>query len=156
MSGKRAAPDSLTILVLNGPNLNLQGKREPEVYGHTTLADIETQLRALAAELRIALDFRQSNHEGVLIDWIQQSPERFQGILLNAGAYTHYSLALRDAVAAITIPVVEVHLSNPMAREEFRHVSVLARVVRGVIAGFGPLSYLLGLRVLVAILRQGS
>ena len=141
------------LLVLHGPNLNLLGRREPAIYGSTTLAEIDARLQPLAAELGVAVACRQSNHEGQLVDWIQQAGAEFRGIVLNAGAYTHYGLALRDAVAAAAIPVVEVHLSNPQAREPFRHVSVLAPVVRGAIAGFGPLSYELGLRALVALLH---
>lgn len=140
------------VLVLHGPNLNLQGRRETEVYGQATLAQIDAGLQALAAELGVALEIRQSNHEGALIDWLHEAPGTFAGVVLNAGAYTHYSLALRDAVAAIAVPVVEVHLSNPAAREPFRHASVLAPVVRGTISGFGPLSYQLGLRAIAGFL----
>lgn len=142
------------VLVLHGPNLNLQGRRETEVYGQATLAQIDAGLQALAAELGVALEIRQSNHEGALIDWLHEAPGTFAGVVLNAGAYTHYSLALRDAVAAIPVPVVEVHLSNPAAREPFRHASVLAPVVRGTISGFGPLSYHLGLRAVAEMMPR--
>ena len=129
----------LHILVLNGPNLNLLGTREPEIYGFQTLMDIEAELRALANDIGAELSFRQSNQEGDLVDWIQSS--NADAILLNAGAYTHTSVALHDAIAAVQIPVIEVHLSNPHAREDFRHKSLLAPVVVGCISGFGAASY---------------
>lgn len=139
----------MRVLVLNGPNLNLLGQREPHLYGSTTLPEIEARLRELAAELHVAIECRQSNHEGVLVDWIHGAKGVFNAILFNAGAYTHTSVALRDAVAAVGLPTIEVHLSNVHAREEFRRHSMLAPVCRGVISGFGPLSYLLALRALI-------
>lgn len=142
------------IFVLNGPNLNLLGKREPEIYGSGTLADIQASLDSLAQELSLAIDFRQSNHEGDLLDWLHEAREEASAVIINAGAYTHSSIAIRDAVAAIGIPVVEVHLSNVHAREEFRQHSYLAPVALGAISGFGPQSYLLALRALHAITRQ--
>lgn len=142
------------IFVLNGPNLNLLGKREPEIYGSGTLSDIQTSLEGLAQELGLAIDFRQSNHEGDLLDWLHEAREEASAVIINAGAYTHSSIAIRDAVAAIGIPVVEVHLSNVHAREEFRQHSYLARVAVGAISGFGPQSYLLALRALHAINAQ--
>lgn len=139
----------MRVLVLNGPNLNLLGQREPHLYGSTTLAEIEARLGELAAELGVAIECRQSNHEGVLVDWIHSAKGAFDAILFNAGAYTHTSIALRDAVAAVGLPTVEVHLSNVHAREEFRRHSMLAPVCRGVISGFGALSYLLALRAII-------
>ena len=139
----------MRVLVLNGPNLNLLGQREPEVYGRTTLADIEARVRELAAKMGVEVEFRQSNWEGQLVDWIHEARGIFAGIVLNAGAYTHTSIALRDAIVAAGVPTVEVHLSNVHAREEFRHRSVIAPVCRGVIAGFGVMSYLLGLEAAI-------
>jgi 3-dehydroquinate dehydratase-2 len=134
------------IFVLNGPNLNLLGTREPEIYGSDTLDDIAETLSARAGELGVALDIRQSNHEGHLIDWLHEAREAgARAVLLNAGGYTHTSVALRDAVAAIGVPVIEVHLSNPQGRESFRRRSMIAAVARGSITGFGALSYVLAL-----------
>jgi 3-dehydroquinate dehydratase-2 len=138
----------LSLLVLNGPNLNLLGTREPEVYGSATLADVEALCRSAADDLGVAMAFLQSNHEGVLIDAIHSARGVHHGIVLNAGAYTHTSVALRDAISAANVPTVEVHLSNVHARESFRHRSLIAPVVLGQIAGFGPGSYVLALRAL--------
>jgi 3-dehydroquinate dehydratase II len=138
----------LSFLVLNGPNLNLLGTREPEVYGSATLADAEALCRSVAGDLDVAVAFLQSNHEGALIDAIHAARGVHHGIVLNAGAYTHTSVALRDAISAANVPTVEVHLSNVHARESFRHRSLIAPVVIGQIAGFGPGSYVLALRAL--------
>lgn len=138
----------MNILVLNGPNLNLLGTREPEHYGTLTLADIERRLRSEAESLGVTLACRQTNSEGELVTWVQQAAGEYDGIVLNAAAYTHTSVALRDAIAAVKLPVVEVHLSNVFAREEFRHHSYIAPVCRGSISGFGAMSYVLALRAL--------
>jgi 3-dehydroquinate dehydratase-2 len=135
-----------TIFVLNGPNLNLLGLREPEIYGHDTLDDIAARLEDRAQELDLAIDMRQSNHEGHLIDWLHEAQAKgVKAAILNPGGYTHTSVALHDAVKAITTPVIEIHLSNPHAREEFRHLSYVGRAAKGTIAGFGALSYILAL-----------
>lgn len=140
----------MNVLVLHGPNLNLLGTREPGVYGQATLADLDADLQALAKERGIVLESRQTNHEGVLIDWVQGAEaEGFEGIVINPGGYTHTSVALRDAIAAIRLPVVEVHLSNVFAREAFRRHSYVSAVARGVISGFGPDSYRLGVMALL-------
>jgi 3-dehydroquinate dehydratase II len=143
------------ILVLHGPNLNLLGTREPGVYGRTTLAQVDAMLRDHARRGGHRVECRQSNHEGQLVDWLQAAQrEGFTGVVFNPGAFTHYSFALRDAVAAIALPVVEVHLSNVHGREEFRRHSVIAAVARGQISGFGPRSYLLGFDALTADSRR--
>ena len=135
-----------TIYVLNGPNLNLLGLREPEIYGSATLDDIAGDLEDRARELGLDIDLRQSNHEGHLIDWLHEAQAQgAKAVILNPGGYTHTSIALHDAVKSITTPVIEVHLSNPHAREEFRHISYVGRAARGTIAGFGALSYMLAL-----------
>jgi 3-dehydroquinate dehydratase II len=149
-----------TIFILNGPNLNALGKREPGIYGGTTLADIEEDCRKAGAALGLEIDFRQSNHEGHLVDWIQEARDKAVGIVINAGAYTHTSIALRDAISGSGAPTVEIHLSNVHAREGFRHRSLIAPVSVGVICGFGPTSYVLGLeavhRVIVERTRQAK
>jgi len=137
-----------SILVLNGPNLNLLGQRQPEVYGHTTLADIEAMCRAKADELKIDLAFQQNNTEGTLVDMIHAARGVHDGIILNAGAYTHTSVALMDAISSVSLPVVELHLSNIHAREEFRHRSFIAPVAVGVICGFGAAGYSLAIEAL--------
>lgn len=140
-----------TIFVLNGPNLNMLGKREPGIYGTTTLADIEADCHKTGSELGLKIDFRQSNHEGDLVTWIQEASEKAAGIVINAGAYTHTSLAIHDALRAVApLPAVEVHLSNIHAREEFRHKTLIGPVALGMICGFGPLGYGLALRALAA------
>jgi 3-dehydroquinate dehydratase II len=145
----------MRILFLNGPNLNLLGQREPEHYGRTTLADIEAKVRERAAKLGAQIDFRQSNLEGELVSWIQQAKGQFDAIVLNAAAYTHTSIALRDAIAAVAVPTIEIHLSNVHAREEFRHKSLIAPVCCGQILGFGANSYVLGVEAAVNVIAKG-
>jgi 3-dehydroquinate dehydratase II len=135
----------MNVLFLNGPNLNLLGQREPDIYGRATLADIEAKVRGRASVLGVEVDFRQSNLEGELLDWIQQAKGKFDVIVLNAAAYTHTSVALRDAIAAVGVPTIEIHLSNIHAREKFRQRSLIAPVCWGQITGFGEKSYLLAL-----------
>ncbi len=142
------------VLVLNGPNLNLLGRRDPEMYGSSTLSDIETTLSALGAERGVQIGFAQSNHEGELVDRLQEASGAYDGVIFNPGAFTHYSYALRDAVSAVDVPVVEVHLSNIAAREEFRRKSVIVAECAGQISGFGPRSYALGLDALMGILEE--
>jgi 3-dehydroquinate dehydratase-2 len=144
----------MNILFLNGPNLNLLGTREPGVYGRASLADIETAVRTRAKELGASVDFIQSNIEGELVTRIQEATGKFDAIVLNAAAYTHTSVAIRDAIAATGLPVIEIHLSNVHAREEFRHNSLIAPVCRGIIAGFGSDSYLLGLQAAVTVIQK--
>lgn len=139
----------MKLLLLNGPNLNLLGSREPQHYGDLTLTDIEIHLTDAAKKRNVELTCRQTNHEGVLIDEIQFANGTFDGVILNAGGYTHTSVALRDAIAATTIPVVEIHISNIQAREDFRHKSLIAPVCIGQISGFGSYSYYLGLDALI-------
>lgn len=141
----------MKALFLNGPNLNMLGQREPDVYGTTTLAEIEEKVRSEGASLGVDVDFRQSNHEGELVGWIQSAKGIFNVIVINAGAYTHTSVAIRDAIAAVAVPAIEIHLSNTQSREEFRHKSLIAGVCRGSIQGFGAGSYLLGLRAAVIV-----
>ena len=144
------------ILVLHGPNLNLLGTREPEIYGYTTLDDINTMIAARAAEAGIETAFYQPNHEGDLVDAIQQANHKFDFIIFNAAAFTHYSIAIRDAIAAIDVPVIEVHLSNIHQREEFRHTSVLAPVAMGQICGLGVESYLAALEAIIYKLNRAE
>jgi 3-dehydroquinate dehydratase-2 len=144
------------VYVLNGPNLNLLGTREPEVYGSDTLADIEKLCRAAAAKHGLDVVFRQTNVEGELVNWIQEARTKAAGVLLNAGAYTHTSVAILDAIRATTMPVIEVHLSNPFAREQFRHHSFVSPVAKGVICGFGAQSYVLAIDALAGVLRRAK
>ena len=139
------------VLVIHGPNLNLLGQRETHIYGTVTLAEIDRQLRALARSEGAEVETFQSNHEGEILDRLHAAPGQYGAVVLNAGGLTHYSVALRDAISAISIPVVEVHLSNLHAREPFRHISVISPVVAGQIAGFGHHSYLLGLRAALVL-----
>jgi len=141
------------VAVIHGPNLRLLGRREPEVYGKDTLADVDERLRALAAELEVEIETFQSNHEGEILDFLEVAAQRVDGFLINPGGLTHTSVALRDGLTGVARPFVEVHLSNPAAREPFRHHSFLSPVARGVVYGFGVGSYLLGLRGLVTALR---
>jgi len=144
----------MKILFLNGPNLNLLGTREPEIYGRETLADIEAKVRAEALKNGVKIDFRQTNLEGDLVTWVQEAKGKFQVIVLNAAAYTHTSVALRDAIAAAGVPTIEIHLSNIHAREEFRHKSLIAPVCLGQICGFGAESYALGFLAALSIIHK--
>lgn len=145
-----------TALILNGPNLNMLGVREPDVYGRETLDDVKKRAETRGKGLGLTIDFRQSNHEGELVGWIQQARGKAAGIILNAGALTHTSIAIQDALAASECPVVEVHLSNIFRRESFRHHSYVAPLAVGVICGFGPLGYELALEALAAHLARKS
>ena len=140
------------ILVIHGPNLNLLGQREPEVYGTVTIDDINAELEKLANTRGIALKIVQSNHEGDIVELIGKAPGAYDAILINPAAYTHTSVAIRDAVSAVSVPTVEVHLSNIYAREEFRHTSLIAPVARGQVSGFGKMSYLLGLEAAISLI----
>ena len=142
------------VLVLNGPNLGRLGSREPEVYGTTSLADIADSCRAAGKELGLEIDFRQTDDEAELVGWVHQAADDRTPMILNPAAFTHYSYALRDALAQRTAPLIEVHLSNPATRETFRHTSVVAGVADGTIAGFGAMSYLLALRAVAALVHH--
>lgn len=142
------------ILVLNGPNLNLLGTRQPEIYGKLTLAEINQKVRALARDLGVEVEIRQSNHEGELVTWIQDAPKKFGAIVINPAAYTHSSIAMRDALTAVGIPTVEIHLSNIHKRETFRRHSYIAEAAVGQIAGFGVESYLLGIRAAAQLIQE--
>ncbi|MDE6724182.1 MAG: type II 3-dehydroquinate dehydratase [Ruminiclostridium sp.] len=144
----------MNILIINGPNLNLLGRREPGVYGDDSLEEIQREILEKAKKMGIEVAFFQSNHEGSIIDALHEAMDSYDGVVLNAGAFTHYSYAIRDAIAAIKIPVVEVHISNIHAREEFRHTSVIAPVCAGTIAGFGKNSYILGLRAVAETVAE--
>ena len=144
----------MRIAAVHGPNLNLLGLREPAVYGRQTLDDVNAALASLAAELGVEVEWHQSNHEGALVDFVQEAAPRVDGFVVNAGAYTHTSIALRDALAGVARPYVEVHISNVFAREAFRHASYLAAGAVGIVSGFGVDSYRLGLRALVGRLRE--
>ena len=141
------------IYVLNGPNLNLLGQREPEIYGRDTLEDVRRLCEARAAELGAVVEFRQTNHEGELIDWVQEARDAGSALLINAAGYTHTSVALLDALRTLSIPVVEVHLSNPSARESYRRRSYVAEAARGTVSGFGALGYTLALDAAVKLAR---
>ena len=149
-------PDAKPIYVLNGPNLNLLGTREPHIYGHVTLAEIEKACAERASQLGRTVVFRQSNVEGELVNWLQEARDKAGAVVLNAGAYTHTSVALHDAIKAIGVPVIETHLSNPAAREEFRHVSLVGQAAKGVIAGFGATSYLLAIEAAALLANEGK
>ena len=148
--------NSKKILVIHGPNLNMLGKREPEVYGAATLEQLHAELAAQAASLAVVLEIRQTNHEGVMVDMIQAADGAFDCIIINPAAFTHYSISVRDALAAISTPAIEVHLSNIYRREEFRHHSVTAPVTVGQIAGFGPQGYILALHAALGIIGRGG
>ena len=142
------------VFILNGPNLNLLGVREPATYGYDTLADVEQRCLARAAALDLSIDFRQTNHEGQMVDWIQEARESADGIILNAGALTHTSVAVLDALSAAGLPVIEVHLSNIFRRERFRHRSYVSLAARGVICGLGPQGYELALEAIASLIED--
>lgn len=142
------------VFVLNGPNLNLLGSREPEIYGATTLADIEAEAKKRGGQLGLEIDFRQTNHEGQLVDWIQEARTKAAGVILNAGAYTHTSVAVHDALKALSVPIIEVHISNPYRREPFRHVSYVSSVATGVICGVGAQGYGLALEAIAKLVSK--
>lgn len=144
------------VFVLNGPNLNLLGSREPEIYGATTLADIEAEAKTRGGKLGLEIDFRQTNHEGQLVDWIQEARTKAAGVILNAGAYTHTSVAVHDALKALSIPIIEVHISNPYRREPFRHVSYVSSVATGVICGVGAQGYGLALEAIAKLVSAAQ
>ena len=147
-------PQSRLILVLNGPNLNLLGTRETDIYGTHSLADIEASVRHRAAAAKLEVEFHQSNSESQLVDWVQSARDRAIGLIINAGAYTHTSVALLDALRAIDIPIVEVHLSNIFRREEFRHHSYVSQAATGMITGFGPQGYDMALDALTSLIKN--
>ncbi|MFT6580665.1 MAG: 3-dehydroquinate dehydratase-2 [Alphaproteobacteria bacterium] len=153
-SGGTSVARQSQILVLNGPNLNMLGVRQPEIYGHATLADVEAMCQSHGAAIGFDIDFRQSNHEGELVTWVQEARGAKDGIAINAAAFTHTSVALLDALSLVDIPVVELHLSNVFARDEFRHHSYISPIAAGVICGFGPHSYILALDALRSILGE--
>jgi len=144
------------VLVLNGPNLNLLGKREPEIYGRDTLADIDKAVRSRSVELGLEVDFRQSNHEGELVDWIQEARTRSDGIIINAGGFTHTSVAILDALLACDMPIIEVHLSNIFKRDAFRHHSYVSQAARGLICGLGAQGYILALEAMARLVRPAG
>ncbi|HUA42796.1 MAG TPA: type II 3-dehydroquinate dehydratase [Streptosporangiaceae bacterium] len=148
--------ETTTVLVLNGPNLGMLGAREPEIYGSATLADIAAACRDLGADLGLTVDLRQTDNEAELIGWVHEAFERRLPVVINPAAFTHYSYALRDALAMLTTPLIEVHLSNPSARESFRHTSVVSAVATGTIAGFGLQSYELALRAVAKLLAAAG
>jgi 3-dehydroquinate dehydratase-2 len=146
---------SKTILILNGPNLNMLGVREPDIYGRQTLQDIKVMCVEKAGELAFTVDFRQSNHEGELVTWIQEERENIAGLIINAGAYTHTSLAIHDALKLLSVPIIEVHLSDPETREEFRHFSYITAVSNKVIKGKGPAGYTEAITALSTLVKAG-
>jgi 3-dehydroquinate dehydratase-2 len=147
---------AVPVLVLNGRNLNMLGKREPGVYGSATLADIERDCMAAGKRLGLSVDFRQDNREGILVDWIQEAMDTARGIVINPGAYSHTSVAIHDAIRAVGLPVIEVHISNIFARERFRHHSYVSPVAVGTICGLGPLGYVLALEALQPLVTGGA
>jgi 3-dehydroquinate dehydratase-2 len=156
MGRAMARTPSKTIYVLNGPNLNLLGTREPEKYGHTTLADVERLCREAAKRFGLGVEFRQSNHEGTLVDWIQEAREKAVGIVLNPGGYTTTSIAILDAILAAGVPVIEIHITNIHARDSFRHDSYVSKVARAVICGFGAGGYTLAISGLAAMVGAAA